>query len=74
VTTPALVWLIVGLLSLAAVLALLVGLIRHGIVLGRAAGRFRDEVGPIAREISDEADRASDRSQRLARARSFGRS
>jgi len=34
-------------------------------VLGRAAGRFQDEVGPLTREISELADSASDRSRRL---------
>ena len=48
-TTTALVWLVVGLLSLVAVLAVLIALVRHLFVLGRAAGRFQDEVGPLTR-------------------------
>jgi hypothetical protein len=44
---------------------MLVALIRHVLVLGRALGRFGDEVGPIAREISQQADRASARAQRI---------
>ena len=63
-TTTALVWLVVGLLSLVAVLAVLISLIRHVFVLGRAAGRFRDEVGPLTREIGELADTASGRSRR----------
>ena len=62
-TTTALVWLVVGLLSLVAVLAVLIALIRHVFVLGRAAGRFQDEVGPLTREIGELADSASDRSR-----------
>ena len=58
-TTTALVWLVVGLLSLVAVLAVLIALIRHLFVLGRAAGRFQDEVGPLTREIGELADSAS---------------
>jgi hypothetical protein len=58
-TTTALVWLVVGLLSLVAVLAVLIALIRHLFVLGRAAGRFQDEVGPLTREIGELADNAS---------------
>ena len=57
-TTTALVWLVVGLLSLVAVLAVLIALIRHLFVLGRAAGRFQDEVGPLTREIGELADRS----------------
>ena len=53
-TTTALVWLVVGLLSLVA-------------VLGRAAGRFRDEVGPLTQEIGELADAASDRSRGMPR-------
>ncbi|MGA9160695.1 MAG: hypothetical protein WB297_07510 [Actinomycetota bacterium] len=64
-TTTALVWLVVGLVSLIAVSAVLVALVRHLFVLGRAAGRFRDEVGPLAQEIGGLADTASSRSLRL---------
>jgi hypothetical protein len=60
-TTTALVWLVVGLVSLAAVLAVLIALIRHLFLLGRAARRFQDEVGPVTREIGELADAASGR-------------
>ena len=63
-TTTALVWLVVGLLSLVAVLAVLISLIRHVFVLGRAAGRFQEEVGPLTREIGELADAASGRPRR----------
>ena len=66
-TTTALVWLVVGLVSLIAVSAVLIALVRHLFVLGRAAGRFRDEVGPVAQEIGELADTASSRSRRLPR-------
>jgi hypothetical protein len=66
VTTTALVWLVVGLLSLTAVLAMLVALIRHLFVLGRTVSRFQGEVGPLAREISDLSG-ASRRSARMPR-------
>jgi hypothetical protein len=67
-TTTALVWLVVGLLSLTAVLAVLIALIRHLFVLGRAASRFQAEVSPLAREIGELADAASNRSRRSSRA------
>ena len=66
-TTTALVWLVVGLLSLTAVLAVLIALIRHLFVLGRAASRFQAEVSPLAREIGELADTDSNRSRRMPR-------
>ena len=57
-TTTALVWLVVGLVSLTAVLAVLIALIRHLFVLGRAASRFQAEVSPLAREIGDQGRNA----------------
>ena len=62
---PAVVWLVVGLLSIAAVLAVAIALVRHVIVLGRALSRFQEEVEPVARAISDESARAGARSARL---------
>jgi hypothetical protein len=55
----------VGLLTLAVTIAMLIALIRHVFVLGRAAGRFNDEVGGIAKDISEQADRASSRVQAI---------
>jgi hypothetical protein len=68
VTPTALVWLVVGLVSLTAVLAVLIALIRHLFVLGRAASRFQAEVSPLAREIGELADTASNRSRRSSSA------
>ena len=64
-STPAVVWMVVGLLTLAVTIAMLIALVRHVFVLGRAVGRFNDEVGPVAREITEQADRATARTQRL---------
>jgi hypothetical protein len=66
VTTPAIVWLVVGLVTTAAALAVLIALIRHLFVLGRALSRFQQEVGPVAAEVGAEAERASSRSGRTA--------
>ncbi len=54
-TTPAIVWLVVGLVTATAVLAVLIALIRHLFVVGRAVSRFQQEVGPIAADIGTEA-------------------
>ena len=66
-TTTALVWFVIGLLSIAAVIALLIAFVRHLIVLGRATRRFQEEVTPLAEEISALSDRASNRSRGLRR-------
>ena len=47
----------VSLLTIVAVLALLIALIRHLIVLGRAARRFQEEVIPIAEDVLALSDR-----------------
>ncbi len=51
-STTAVVWLVVGLVSTAALIAMLVALVRHVLVIGRAIGRFQEEITPIADEIS----------------------
>jgi hypothetical protein len=60
-----LVWFTVTIVTTLAVAAVLVGLVRHVLGLGRTLRRFRDEVTPIAEEISAEGGRASSRSARL---------
>ena len=69
---PAIVWLIVGLLTTVAVSALLIALVRHVIVLARALGRFQQEVGPIAQDIASAGERASTRSHRGGAERPVG--
>jgi hypothetical protein len=64
VTTPAIVWLVIGLVTTAAALAVLIALFRHLFVLGRALSRFQQEVGPVAAEIGTQAERASSRPRR----------
>lgn len=59
------VWFVIGIISTVAVLAFLIALIRHLLVLGRTARRLQDEVSPIAREISADGGRASERASRL---------
>lgn len=59
----AVVWLVVGLASTIAVLAVAIALVRHVLVLARALGRFRDAVGPIAGQIASQGDRAASRAR-----------
>jgi len=65
VGTWLLVWFVIGIVSTVAVIAFLIALIRHLLVLGRAARRMQDELSPIVQEISSEGARASDRASRL---------
>jgi hypothetical protein len=74
VTGPAIVWLVVGLLTTIAISVLLIALVRHVFVLGRAIGRFQREVSPIAEEIAAAGERAATRSQHVSAERPFGRS
>jgi len=66
-SSVAIVWLVVGVVSTAMVLAVLIGLVRHVIVLVRTLRRFSDEVSPIARDIAAETARASERGGSVAR-------
>ena len=70
---PALVWLVVGLVSSIAMVAVLIALIRHVFVLGRVLARFQDEVTPIASSIANEGARAGARSRSIS-AGAVGRS
>jgi hypothetical protein len=64
-STPAVVWMVVGLLTLTVTAAMAIALVRHLFVLGRAVGRLADEVGSLAREVGGEADRATRRIGRV---------
>jgi hypothetical protein len=65
----AVVWLVLGLVSTAAALAVAIALVRHVLVLFRALGRFQREVAPVAQAIAAEGGRAASRSQRVAAGR-----
>ena len=53
------VWLVVAIVSTVAVLACLIGLLRHMLVLGRTVRQLQDEVQPIADDLARERQRAS---------------
>jgi hypothetical protein len=64
-STVVIVWLVIGILSAAVTTAMLIALIRHVLVLGRAVGRFGAEVSSIADEIAARSQAAGDRSHRM---------
>ena len=53
------VWFVVGIVSTVAILACLIGLIRHVLVLARTVKQLQDEVQPIADDLAKEGQRAS---------------
>jgi hypothetical protein len=63
---PALTWLVVGLVSSVAMIAILIALVRHVLVLGRALARFQQEVTTVATSITSESARASSRSRGMS--------
>jgi len=53
------VWFVVGIVSTAAILACLLGLLRHLLILGRTVKRLQEELQPIADDLAKEGHRAS---------------
>jgi hypothetical protein len=73
VATWIVVWFILGSAAVLVLAAFLIALTRHALVVGRAARRMADEVGPIADEISREGGRATERMAHLQPPRPSGR-
>jgi hypothetical protein len=48
------VWFVVGIVSTAAVLACLAGLVRHVLILGRTVKQLQEDVRPIADDLAKE--------------------
>jgi hypothetical protein len=63
---PAIVWLVVALITTFAIAAVLIGLVRHVTILGRALGRFQREVAPLVQEISALGDETAARAERAS--------
>jgi len=75
VGSVAIVWFVIALLTLSITTAMLVALVRHVLVLGRAVSRFGAEISPIARDIGELTGQASAASERMSsrqRSRSTG--
>lgn len=53
-STWLLVWLVLTVLSIVALGAILIGVVRQALVLSRSLGRFTEEVGSLASEIGDQ--------------------
>ena len=59
------VWLLLGILSTLVFVVFAVSLGRQGLIIGRTARRFQEEVGPIAQDLSREGSETADRAQAL---------
>jgi len=59
------VWLVVAIVTTAALIAFAIALGRHVLVLGRTVRRFQEEVQPIAGDVSRQGSRASDHAAKL---------
>ena len=66
------VWFVVGIVSTVAILACLIGLMRHLLILGRTVKQLQDEVRPIADELADERQRASTHASAIGERRRRG--
>lgn len=53
-------WFVVCIVSTAAVLACMLGLLRHMLILGRTVKQLQDEVRPITDDMSRERQQASE--------------
>jgi hypothetical protein len=74
VSTWLIVWLVLTLVSIVAIGAVLAAVVRQALVLSRSVGRFNEEVGPLASEISRDGGRAASRGSQLGPPESTSRS
>jgi len=64
-STPAVVWLAIGLSSLVIMVALVLGLVRQLRSLSSALAQFQREVTPVLEEMREGAQRAQQGAERL---------
>ena len=60
------VWLLVTLITTIAVAVVVASLVRHVVLLFRTASRLREELGPIADEVTAASARAADAAASLS--------
>jgi hypothetical protein len=66
------VWFVVGIVSTVAILACLIGLMRHVLVLARTMKQLQDEVQPIADDLAKEGKRAGTHASAIGERRRRG--
>ena len=60
------VWYLLAVISVVAVAAFVIALVRQAMLLGRTARRFQEEAQPIVDDLSRESARASERAGSLS--------
>ena len=68
------VWLVIGIVSTAAILACLAGLLRHLLILGRSVRQLQEEIQPIADDVAREGHKASEHTSAMGARRNSGSS
>lgn len=66
------VWFVVGIVSTVAILACLIGLMRHVLVLARTVKQLQDDVQPIADDLAKEGQRAGAHASAMSERRRRG--
>ena len=54
------VWFVIGIVSTVAILACLIGLVRHLLILGRSVKQLQEEIQPIADDVAREGQKVSE--------------
>jgi hypothetical protein len=68
------VWFVVGIVSTAAIIACLVGLLRHLLILGRTVKALQEAVRPVADDVANERQTAGTHVAAIGRRRRTGSS
>ena len=68
------VWLVIGIVSTAAILACLAGLLRHLLILWRSVKQLQEEIQPIADDVAREGHKASEHASAMGARRNGGSS
>ena len=68
------VWFVVGIVSTLAILACLLGLVRHVLILGRTVKQLQEELQPIADDMAKEGRHAGEHVAAIGDRRRGGKS
>jgi hypothetical protein len=68
------VWFVIGIVSTVAILACLVGLVRHLLILGRSVQQLQEEIQPIADDVAREGQKAGEHTSAIGARRRGGSS
>ena len=66
------VWFVIGIVSTVAILACLMGLVRHLLILGRSVEQLQEELQPIADDVAREGRKAGEHTSAIGARRNGG--